>query len=116
MRRILLKSKLHRATITETNLHYEGSITIDGALLDQADILEHEQVQVYDINNGARLTTYAIRGTPGSGMICMNGAGARLVQAGDLVIICTFAEYGPDELHNHRPRVLILDTANRVGS
>lgn len=114
MLRTLLKSKIHRATVTEANLHYEGSITIDAALLETADILPNEQVDVLNINNGARLTTYAIPGERGSGVICMNGAGARLVQPGDLLIVCSYASYSADELSLYSPRVVLVDGRNRV--
>jgi len=114
MLRTLLKSKIHRATATEANLHYEGSITIDADLLEVADILPHEQVDVLNINNGARLTTYAISGKRGTGVICMNGAGARLVQPGDLLIICTYAVYNETELRQQKPRVILVDDRNRI--
>lgn len=114
MLRTLLKSKIHRATVTEANLHYEGSITIDAALLETADILPNEQVDVLNINNGARLTTYAIAGERGSGVICMNGAGARLVQPGDLLIICSYATYSAEELKRYSPRVVHVDDRNRA--
>ncbi len=114
MRRRLLKSKLHRATVTEADLHYEGSVTIDGALLDAADIREFEQVDVLDIDNGNRLTTYAIRGEPGRGDICLNGAAARLVHPGDLVIIASYADFEEAELADHQPTVVFVDEKNRV--
>jgi len=116
MLRTLLKSKIHRATVTEANLHYEGSITIDAALLEAADILPNEQVDVLNINTGARLTTYAIAGERGSGVICMNGAGARLVQPGDLLIICCYATYSEDELRVYTPVVVLVDDRNRARS
>ena len=114
MRRILLKSKIHRATVTEANLDYEGSVTIDRALMDAADIVDHEQVQIYDVTNGARLTTYAIPGPAGSGVICINGAAAHLVKAGDLVIIATYAEYEDAEARRHRPQVVFVDADNGI--
>jgi aspartate 1-decarboxylase len=113
MLRTLLKSKIHRATATEANLHYEGSITVDSNLLEAADILPNEQVDVLNIHNGSRLTTYAIPGPAGSGVICMNGAGARLVQPGDLLIICSYACYAKEELKQHSPRVIHVDEKNR---
>jgi aspartate 1-decarboxylase len=113
MLRTLLKSKIHRATATEANLHYEGSITVDSNLLEAADILPNEQVDVLNIHNGSRLTTYAIPGPAGSGVICMNGAGARLVQPGDLLIICSYAVYAAEELRTHTPRVIHVDEQNR---
>jgi aspartate 1-decarboxylase len=112
MKRTLLKSKIHRATVTDASLHYEGSITIDPLLMEATDIVQWEQVDVYDINNGARLTTYAIAGERGSGVICLNGAAARLVQIGDLVIICSYAEYSEEERLNHHPKVLLVTPGN----
>lgn len=114
MRRTLLKSKIHRATVTEANLDYEGSVTIDRALMDAADIVEHEQVQIYDVTNGARLTTYVIPGPAGSGVVCINGAAAHLVKAGDLVILATYAEFDEPAVRRHRPRVVFVDAENRV--
>ena len=114
MKRTLLKSKIHRATVTDADLHYEGSVTIDPELLDAADIVNHERVEIYDITNGARLSTYAILGEPGAGEICINGAAAHLVNPGDLVIIVSYAEYSEDELANHEPRVPCCITANAV--
>ncbi|MGC1275402.1 MAG: aspartate 1-decarboxylase [Planctomycetaceae bacterium] len=114
MRRTLLKSKIHRATVTEANLDYEGSVTIDRALMDAADIVEHEQVDIYDVTNGSRLTTYAIPGPSGSGVVCINGAAAHLVQAGDLVILATYAEYDEAELPRHRPRLVFVDAENAI--
>lgn len=113
MRRRMLKSKIHRAKITDANLHYVGSITIDPDLMEAADILEHEQVAVVDIDNGARLETYAISGRRGSGDMCLNGAAARLVQTGDRVIVFSYADYDEAELAQHQPRVVHVDTANR---
>lgn len=114
MRRTLLKSKIHRATVTDANLEYQGSVTIDRALMDAADIVEHEQVQIYDVTNGARLTTYAIPGPAGSGVVCINGAAAHLVKAGDLVILATYAEFDEAEVRRHRPRVVFVDAENGV--
>ena len=113
MRRRMLKSKIHRAVITDANLHYVGSVTIDPDLLDAADILEHEQVAIVDIDNGARLETYAIAGVRGSGDMCLNGAAARLVQPGDRIIVISYAEYDDAELATYKPRVVHVDTANR---
>lgn len=110
----LFKSKLHRATVTEADLNYVGSITIDEALLDQADILPGEKVQVVDINNGQRFETYTIVGERGSGVICVNGAAARLVQKGDQVIIIAYAMMDRQEAQAFKPRVLILDDNNQV--
>lgn len=114
MRRTLLKSKIHRATVTDANLDYEGSVTIDRALMNAADIVDHEQVQIYDVTNGARLTTYAIPGPVGSGAICINGAAAHLVKAGDLVILATYAEYDEAQVRHHRPRVVFVDGENQI--
>ena len=113
MRRRMLKSKIHRATVTDADLHYVGSITVDPDLLQAADILEHEQVAVVDIDNGARFETYTIAGTPGSGDMCLNGAAARLVQPGDRIIVISYAEYEPAELADYAPRIVHVDTANR---
>ncbi len=113
MKRILLKSKLHRGTVTTSNLDYEGSVTIDRELLDAVDLVEYEQVQIYDITNGARLTTYAIVGEAGSGEICINGAAAHLVQPGDLVIVVAYGEFEEAEVRSHRPRIVVLDKDNR---
>ena len=113
MRRRMMKSKIHRATVTDAHLHYVGSVTIDQRLLDAADILENEQVAVVDVDNGARLETYAIAGPAGSGQICLNGAAARLVSPGDRVIIISYADYEDAELHRYAPRVVHVDSANR---
>lgn len=113
MRRRLLKSKIHRATVTEANLHYEGSITVDPDLLQAADIVHHEQVDVLNITNGARLTTYAIPGVRGAGEMCINGAAAHLVSAGDMVILVSYADYEEAELASYEPRVIVVDQDNR---
>ena len=110
MRRTLLKSKIHRATVTQADLDYVGSVTIDRTLMQAADILEHEQVQIYDITNGNRLTTYAILGEPGE--ICINGAAAHLINPGDLVILASYAEYEQDEWKMHKPKVVHVDEHN----
>lgn len=110
----LFKSKLHRATITEADLNYVGSITIDQDLLEQADILPGEKVQVVDVNNGQRFETYTIVGERGSGMVCVNGAAARLVQKGDKVIIIAYAMMDRNEALSFKPRVLILDDGNGI--
>ena len=106
----MLKSKIHRATVTAADLNYIGSVSIAPVLLAAADILEHEQVTVLDVNNGARFETYAIVGAPGE--ICLNGAAARLVHVGDIVIILTYADLEADELADHRPRVVHVDDKN----
>jgi aspartate 1-decarboxylase len=113
VRRRMLKSKVHRAVVTDANLHYVGSVTIDPDLLEAADILEHEQVAVVDIDNGARLETYAIAGRRGSGDLCLNGAAARLVQPGDKVIVISYADYDRAELAGYAPIVVHVDSANR---
>ncbi len=110
----MLKAKLHRATVTRADLDYEGSITIDLDLLERSGILPHEQVDVLDITNGARLTTYAIPGPRGSGEIGINGAAAHLVNPGDLVIICAYARMDAQEAKNFKPVILLLDEKNRV--
>ncbi|QEG16242.1 aspartate 1-decarboxylase [Gimesia maris] len=112
MKRVLLKSKIHRATVTEANLEYNGSVTIDRELMDAADIVEYEQVQIYNITSGTRLTTYAIIGEPGSGVICINGAAAHLVKPQDLVIIASYAEYKEKEARRHQPKVVLVDSQN----
>ena len=114
MNRILLKSKIHRATVTDASLHYEGSVTLDPLLMEATDIVEWEQVDIYDINNGNRLTTYAISGERGSGIVCLNGAAARLVQIGDLVIICSYAQYSEEERREHAPKIVLVDDRNRI--
>ena len=111
MRRRMMKSKIHRATVTDANLHYVGSITLDVELMARADILEWEQVTVVDIDNGARFETYAIPGGPGD--CCLNGAAARLVHKGDRIIVITYADYDHDELDGFAPRVVHVDRANR---
>jgi len=107
----MMKSKVHRAVVTDANLHYVGSITIDRSLMEAADILEWEQVQIVDIDNGNRFETYAIPGGPGD--LCLNGAAARLVQPGDRVIIITYADVESTELEGYEPVVVHVDTANR---
>ena len=113
MRRRMMKSKIHRAVVTDANLHYVGSITVDPDLLEAADILEHEQVAVVDIDNGARFETYAIAGRRGSGDMCLNGAAARLVTPGDRIIVISYADYDAAELEQYEPLIVHVDTANR---
>jgi aspartate 1-decarboxylase len=108
------KSKIHRATVTEADLNYEGSITIDADLMDAADVLQHEQVQILNVNNGERFDTYAIRGPRGSGVICLNGPAARLAHVGDTVIILTYAEMEREELLRHVPTIVFVDEKNRI--
>jgi len=117
MQRVMLKSKIHRATITGCDLHYVGSITIDSELLKAADVLEHEQVHVLDIDNGARFETYTIAGEPGSGAMQINGAAARLVHEGDTIIVVSYASYDAAELHHYEPRVVHVEAkTNRIVS
>lgn len=116
MFRTMMKAKLHRATVTEANLNYVGSITIDEDLLDHVDMLPGEKVQIVNNNNGARLETYIIAGPRGSGVICLNGAAARLVQVGDTVIIISYALMTDEEARRHTPRIAILDRHNKIVS
>jgi aspartate 1-decarboxylase len=110
----MMKGKIHRARITEANLHYEGSITLDEDLMDAADILEYEQVHVLDIDNGARLTTYAIAGPRGSGVCCINGAAARLVSKGDMVIILAYANVDDKEARTFLPHIAYVNEYNEI--
>ena len=112
--RTVLKSKIHRATVTDANIHYEGSITLDPALMEAADILPYEQVHVLDVENGTRLVTYAIEGSPGSGDVCINGAAARLVNRGDKVIILTYQTVEEEAAPRVQPRVVHVDEVNRI--
>ena len=114
MRRTMCKSKIHRATLTGADLNYEGSITVDRALLAAADMREFEKVQVVNVNNGARLETYLIAGEAGTGVVQLNGAAARLGMVGDLVILITYAEYEDAELANFHPTVVHVDARNRM--
>ena len=114
MNRTMLKSKIHRATITDSDLHYVGSLTIDADLLEAADILAHEQVHVVDVDNGARFETYTIAGERGSGVVKVNGAAARLVHRGDKIIVVSYAEYDAEELKSYEPRVVHVDEDNRI--
>ncbi|MEO5679086.1 MAG: aspartate 1-decarboxylase [Acidimicrobiales bacterium] len=113
MRRRMMKSKIHRMTVTDANVDYVGSITLDPLLLAAADIREWEQVAVVDVSNGARFETYVILGVPGGGECCLNGAAARLVHRGDKVIVITYADYDDAELEAYEPRVVHVDQANR---
>ena len=113
MQLTLLKGKIHRAVVTQCDLNYEGSISVDSALMERAGILPHEQVDVLNINNGERFTTYAIPAPPGSGIIGVNGAAARLAQKGDLVIIVAYARMEEAQARSFQPRVVIVDAANR---
>jgi aspartate 1-decarboxylase len=112
MQRTMMKSKIHRATVTDANLNYVGSITIDRDLMEAANLLEHEQVHIVDINNGARFETYVIEGQASSGAVCLNGAAARLVQPGDKIIIISYGIYEDSELSVHKPVIVHVDAAN----
>tara|TARA_B110000014_G_scaffold248058_1_gene222091 strand:- start:207 stop:569 length:363 start_codon:yes stop_codon:yes gene_type:complete len=112
LNRRLLKSKIHRARVTEANLDYTGSVTVDTDLLEAADILEHEEVHIYNLTNGSRLSTYAIPGPAGSGIICINGAAAHLCRVDDLVILASYAEYDENELRGHEPKIIMVDEKN----
>jgi aspartate 1-decarboxylase len=110
----MLKSKIHRATVTAADLSYEGSVTVDQVLLQAADILPGEAVWIWNVTNGARLETYALEGEPGSGVICINGAAAHLVRPGDLVILASFVQLDEAEVQTFQPRILFVDGANRL--
>jgi len=110
----VLKSKIHRVKITEAELHYVGSITIDEALMAAADIIENEKVQIVNINNGERLETYVIKGTKNSGQICLNGPAARKAQVGDTIIIISYASINKSEAHQHQPKIIFPDSNNRL--
>ena len=114
MNRTMLKSKIHRATVTGADLHYVGSLTVDPALLEAADILENEKIHVVNVDNGARFETYTIAGRRGSGEVTVNGAAARLVHTGDRVILVSYAEYDEAELAGYEPRVVHVDSSNRI--
>ena len=114
MQRVMLKSKIHRATLTGSDLNYVGSITVDSELLEAADILEHEQVHVVDVDNGARFETYAIAGQRGSCELTVNGAAARLVHPGDTIIVFSYASYDEAELERYEPRVVHVTEENRI--
>lgn len=114
MKRYFLKSKLHRVTVTRSELDYEGSVAIDGRLLDAADIREYEQLEVYNVTNGERFGTYAIRAEDGSGIISVNGAAAHKADPEDIIIICTYAEVEEKELATFKPRLVYVDSANRI--
>jgi len=114
MQRTMLKSKLHRVTVTHSELHYEGSCAIDQDLLDAADIREYQQIDIYNVNNGERFTTYAISAERGSGIISVNGAAARKAAPGDLLIIATYAQYDEAELAQFEPDLIYVDSRNRM--
>lgn len=112
----MLKCKIHNATVTEANLNYVGSITIDSDLLDAAGMLEYEKIQVVNNNNGARIETYTFRGEPGSGIICLNGSAARHFEVGDVVILMCYAQMTPEEAKKHKPKVVMVDKQNSITS
>ncbi len=114
MQRVMLKSKLHRVHVTHAELHYEGSCAIDDDLLDAADIKEYQQIEIYNVTNGERFTTYAIRGQRGSGVISVNGAAAHKASPGDLLIIVTYASYTEIELQQYHPDLIYVDEQNRI--
>ncbi|MBS1913407.1 MAG: aspartate 1-decarboxylase [Bacteroidetes bacterium] len=114
MDRFMFKSKIHRATVTQAELYYEGSLTVDSSLLEAADLLEYEKVSVVNVNNGERFETYLIAGEPDSGVICLNGAAARRGAVGDEIIIISYAAMGEEEARTHRPRVVLVDRRNRI--
>jgi aspartate 1-decarboxylase len=114
MLRTMCKGKIHRATVTQANLHYVGSITIDRDLLEVANIYPYEKVQVVNVSNGARLETYAIAGAPGSGVICLNGAAARLAAEGDIVIIISYGQYNDEEIRSLVPHIIFVDENNHL--
>lgn len=110
----MMRAKIHRATVTDANLDYEGSVTIDTALLEASGILPHEAVDILDVTNGARITTYTLAGPAGSGMVCINGAAAHLVKKGDLVILVAYAHMDPLEARSYQPTVVLVDEKNRI--
>lgn len=114
MERVMLKSKIHRATVTDADLNYEGSISVDGELLKAANIVSYEQVHIYNVSNGNRFTTYAIKAPKGSGKICLNGAAARMVSKGDIIIIATYVNVEDKECKNFKPVCVYVDSGNRI--
>jgi aspartate 1-decarboxylase len=114
MQRTMMKSKIHRARVTDANLEYEGSLTIDENLMEAADILEYEQIKVYNVSNGARFDTYAISGPRGSGSMCLNGAAARLGARGDVIIIVTYGSYEAAEIGRHQPKIVLVNAHNQA--
>ena len=114
MHRILLKSKIHRATVTEADLEYEGSVTVDRDLMDAADFLQYEQVHIFNVTNGNRFLTYVIEGKRGSSEICVNGAAAHLAGEGDILIIASFSSYNEEECKTHAPKLVYVDEENRI--
>lgn len=114
MRHFMLKSKIHRATVTHADRDYEGSLTVDSALLEAADILPFEEIHVWNVTRGTRLVTYAMVGEPGSGIVCVNGAGAHLIHPGDLIIIASFTDMEDAAARLHRPKVVLVDDKNHI--
>lgn len=114
MKRIMLKSKIHRATVTDANIDYEGSITIDEELMEAGNLVPYEQVQVYDVTNGNRLETYVIPGERNSGVICLNGAAARLIRKGDIIIIASYVTMEEELVRSHQPTLVYVDRNNRI--
>jgi len=114
MRRRMFLAKIHRATVTQADLDYEGSVTIDADLLEAAGILAHEEIHIWDVTNGNRLSTYTLEGPRGSGVICINGAAAHLINPGDVVILATFGDLDDAEARRHQPTVVFVDEANRI--
>ncbi len=116
MQRVMLRAKIHRSTVTQCDLNYEGSCGIDEDLLDAADIREFEKIELYNVNNGARFTTYAIRGKRGTGEIALNGAAARCAHLGDLLIICTYAHMTEEEIAQYKQKIVFVDKHNHITS
>lgn len=114
MFRTICKSKIHRAVVTEANINYTGSLTLDSELMKASGLLPYEQVHIVDVNNGARLVTYCIEGSPGSGTVCVNGAAARLVAAGDTIIIIAYAQVSEEELNSFAPKIVLVNERNRI--
>ena len=110
----MLKSKIHRATVTGADVHYQGSITIDQDLMEAANLMEYERIDIYDINNGGRFSTYVIKGERGKGDICLNGAAARLVSIGDLIIVCSYCQYDEKEAKGRAPVIVHVDGKNHI--
>ncbi len=114
MLRTMLRSKIHRAKVTQADLNYEGSITVDTDLLDAAKMVPFEKVSIYNVTSGTRLSTYVIPGIAGSGKICINGAAARLVKVDDVVIICCYGEFNEEEVENHSAQIVLVDDDNKI--
>lgn len=114
MLREMLRAKVHRATVTETNVNYEGSLTLDAALMKAAGMIPYERIDVYNADSGTRFSTYLIEGEPGSGVVCVNGAAAHLARPGERIIVATYAAFSAEEIAFHRPTVVLVDSANRV--